>query len=117
MKLCGTGLLACALLLHAETGRDAWLRYAPVASSPNLPAVTVALGNSPIVATAQQEILRGVRGMTGRTMRIESAVPQEPSIIIGTLGDLQRAVPQWKLADGIPADGFWLKTISGNIVI
>ncbi|PWT89239.1 MAG: glucosiduronase [Proteobacteria bacterium] len=103
--------------LHAESGRDAWLRYAPVASPPSLPAVTVALGNSPVIASAQQELLRGVRGMTGHTLRIAAAVPQEPAVIVGTLADLQRALPQWNLASEIPADGFWLKTVRGNVVI
>jgi alpha-glucuronidase len=104
-------------VLHAESGRDAWLRYAPVATPPSLPAVTVALGSSTVIASGQQELLRGVRGMTGRTLRIATAVPQEPAIVVGTLADLQRALPQWNLGSEIPTDGFWLKAVRGNIVV
>jgi alpha-glucuronidase len=121
MRVRALGLMCLVALswtrLHAETGRDAWLRYAPVASSPNLPAVTIAVGSSPAVASAQQELVRGVRGMTGRTLRIETAVPQEPAIVIGTPADLRGAVPDWNLEGAIPVDGFWLKSVRGNMVV
>jgi alpha-glucuronidase len=77
--------------LPAETGLDAWLRYAPLQGDyarqvrESLPAVVVTMGDSPVLRSAQQEILRGVKRMTGRTLRIAAAIPEEPSIVIGTV--------------------------------
>jgi len=91
--------------LHAETGRDAWLRYASVQSPPALPAVAVALGDSAVIATAQNELIRGVRGMAGHTLRADRAIPQESAIVVGTLADIRRAAPQWNRSGDIAADG------------
>ena len=53
---------------HGETGQDAWLRYAPMgaierAKYEALPATVVALGDSIVLATAEDEMVRGVTGM------------------------------------------------------
>ncbi|HEY3834971.1 MAG TPA: alpha-glucuronidase family glycosyl hydrolase [Bryobacteraceae bacterium] len=72
-----------AVLLRAETGHDAWLRYAPVAQAPlNFPAVITSSGDSVLVRSARDEIVRGVRGMTGRTLRIETGEPTEAAIVL-----------------------------------
>src|SRR5664279_2008518 len=81
-------LFTCAGL--AETGEDAWLRYARldpgVASRyASIPAVLVTLGHSAVSQSAQTELLRGVRGMLGRTLRIEASAPTEPAIVAGTV--------------------------------
>ena len=77
-------LLLIAAALHAETGYNAWLRYAPLDHPPALPAVVVVQGDSPVLISARDELIRGVRGMTGRTLRIDAAMPNEPAIVIGT---------------------------------
>src|SRR5260370_19695036 len=111
MRLCAIYALLLAATLHAETGYNAWLRYAPVAATPEaLPAVVTMAGESPVIASARQELIRGVRGMTGMTLRIESGTPNEPAIMLGTLIDLH-------LTANIKEDGFWLKTSGRNIVI
>ncbi len=51
-------------------------------------------------------MVRGVRGMLGRTLRVESALPKEPAILLGTLADLR----QLHLAADLPLDGYWLTT-------
>ena len=62
---------------RAETGYDGWLRYAPITDRAareryaTLPAVVVALGDSPIIVAAQDELIRGIRGMLGRTLRAD----------------------------------------------
>src|SRR5215467_5614630 len=84
--------LLLTALLHAETGRDAWLRYAPLDDAVSrqyrgsLPAIVVSLGNSPVLANAQQELTRGIRGMLGRTERIAQPadLPIESAIVLGT---------------------------------
>jgi len=67
----------------AETTGAAWLRYAPAPAPADLPAAIIAAADSPLVVNARSEILRGVRGMTGRTLRIESQLPSENAIVIG----------------------------------
>ena len=119
---CGAGLLACFLLLplHAETGRDAWLRYAPL-SSPTLaryreavPAVVSSLGDAAPIESARQEILRGVRGMLGRTMRLQTGAPTENAIVVGTLDAMRQAFPQAGFDANLDRDAFWLKTAHWN---
>ena len=70
--------------LHAETGERAWLRYAPLDRPPALPAVVAVEGNSPVLVTARDELIRGVRGITGHTLRIAAGSPNEPAIVIRT---------------------------------
>src|ERR1700678_2975671 len=60
-----------AARLHAETGRDAWLRYTP-APRAIIPAVITTTTDSPLINTARDELVKGIRGMTGRTLRMES---------------------------------------------
>lgn len=105
----------CALLmagaLHAETGYNAWLRYAPVETNHDaLPAVVTTFGNSTLIASARQELIRGVRGMLGRTLRIETGMPGEPAIMLGTFSDLH-------LTADLKEDGFWLKRSGQNIIV
>ena len=89
-----TLLSVCAL--HAETGRDAWLRYAAIEDAAvlqrysALPSSVVILGDSPVMISAREELIRGVRGMLGRTLRIEAQLPQDGAIVLGgTAGELQ----------------------------
>lgn len=92
-----------AIALHAETGRDAWLRYSPQTVE-NLPAVIAITSNSPLLITAQDELVRGVREMTGKTLRMESGTPSEKAIILRTRGV---SAP----------DAYWLKTEKSGIVV
>ena len=110
-------LFAGAFLPHlqAETGYDAWLRYAPLERHAaqqyeSLPATVVMLGDSPVVKAAQGELIRGVRGMLGRTLREQTSLPAEKAIILGTLGELERFAPGLKLTPKLRDDGFWLTT-------
>ena len=73
------------LTLHAETGRDAWLRYSTKYSQP-VPAVVVSLGDSVVTTNARSELIRGIRSLTGKTLRIEAATPKEAALVLGTLG-------------------------------
>ena len=77
-------LFLLTFALHAETGYNAWLRYAALEKPPALPAVVVVQGDSPVLLRARDELIRGVRGMTGRTLRIETGTPNEPAISLGT---------------------------------
>jgi alpha-glucuronidase len=93
--------------LYAETGYDAWLRYAPIENRQPMPAVIAAIGDSKLIESAQKETIRGVRGMLGRTLRAETGLPKENAIILGTLADL----PQFHLNANLKPDGYLLKTM------
>ncbi len=101
-------------LLHAETGREAWLRYAPLqdnarAEYDSLPANVIVLGDSAILHKAQEELIRGLRRMLGRTLRAGKKLPRESAIVLGTIMELRNVVPE--LTDPkIRQDGFLLTT-------
>jgi alpha-glucuronidase len=110
--------LAALLMIaavQAETGYDAWLRYAPLENAASyrqsMPAVITTFGDSKLIESARQETIRGIRGMLGRTLRVESGVPNESAIILGTIADLQRTAPQLQLTFNGKPDGYLLKTI------
>src|SRR5690348_12711891 len=99
-----------ALSLHAETGYRAWLRYAPLEEPAlsqyrqSLPAVVSTAGTSVLEGSARDELVRGVRGMLGRTMRTAGGPPAESAIVLGTLTELS----DLQLRADLPPDGFWL---------
>jgi len=106
---------AYAYPLLAESSHDAWLRYAPVGETAgekyaSLPAAVVVLGDSPALGTAQGELIRGVRGMLGKTLRAEKDLPRERAIVLGTFESLQAVVPSFHLHSPLNEEGFWLTT-------
>jgi alpha-glucuronidase len=115
------GLLIAIVVLNtslsAGSGRDAWLRYDPVDQKTaqeryaDLPAVVVALGNSDVIQSAHDELIRGVRGMLGQTLRIETKPPKESFILLGTYELAKKAIPTLENMPDLTHDGFWLKTI------
>jgi alpha-glucuronidase len=114
--LCVFGLLIAVVpsnFLCAETGAEGWLRYAPLEPQvahiyERLPATTIALNRSLVVKTAQQELIRGVRGMLGRTPRIAEGPPTQAAIVLGTLNDLRARAPELAIPSDIREDGYWL---------
>ncbi|MGC1415047.1 MAG: alpha-glucuronidase family glycosyl hydrolase [Candidatus Acidiferrum sp.] len=108
-------LAFAAQCAHAETGAEAWLRYAPVDARAaqkyaNLPASVVTLGGSPVLASAKNELIRGVRGILGRTLRDDKTLPQENAIILGTLGSLRSLASEIAEGTALRDDGFLLST-------
>jgi alpha-glucuronidase len=86
--------LACSFAnARGENGHNAWLRYErlPEASiariADRLPAAIVTVTDSPIARAAVDEIVRGVRGMTGIELRVAEKLPDEPAIVVGTVLD------------------------------
>jgi len=109
--------MACSLRLPAETGYDAWLRYSAIDDAratkqfESLPAVIVALEDSPMVKSAQEELLRGVKGMLGRTLRTANRLPGEGAIVLGTFNSISNAFPSIGRVPPLNPDGYWLKTL------
>ena len=110
--------LLAAAALYGETGIKAWLRYAPL-EGPALaqtrqavPPVLAVLDSSAVAGSARDEMVRGIRGMLDRIPRVESEIPQDSAIVIGTLAEINAAQPAWKLQrNDLIADGYWLKTV------
>ena len=123
-SLCVFAALVAAGALHAENGYDAWLRYAPINGPAareyraELPAVVATSGKAAQILSAKGELIRGVRGMLGRTLRDETLhgrLPSEGAIIVGTLDDLGRLEPKLQLPATLPTDAFLLKKVhAGN---
>jgi len=105
--------LCAAVTGRAETGHDAWLHYAPLQPAAAkcyraLPATTLSLGETLVLNTAQAELVRGVKGMLGKTLRIAVSAPIENAIVIGTVRQLRDKVPALHITEGLRGDGFWL---------
>ena len=106
-----------ALLLPArvqgETGRAAWLRYAPLTIQERalyepFPDHVAASGDSKVFTSAKDELARWVQSMLGKTLQFDSLAPSEPAIVIGTVEQLRKLVPEVDLPEGLRGDGFWL---------
>lgn len=117
IAICGAllSLLVSTKCARGETGADAWLRYAPLGAVAahkyeNVPASVVAFGQSPLIDSAKSELVRGVRGMLGRTLRDDANLPQEPAILLGTFAELNPTVPNLAAGPRLREDGFMLTT-------
>lgn len=119
-----SGLFMSTLLLtipvKGETGYRAWLRYAAIEDDiirrryDAMPAGVFALGDSALIQAAQRELILGVRGMLGRTLRAEVRRTNESTIILGTLGSVKEAEPALRLAGNLSEDGYLLKRVTLN---
>jgi len=100
-------------LLHAETGREAWLRYAPLKENlskikyASIPQDMVLLGDSAILGKARNEMVSGFRGMLGKTLHVNKGLPNNPAIILGTIQLLKTEIPSLAVPK-IGKDGYWL---------
>ena len=105
-----------ALVSHgarAETGAEAWLRYAPLEKRAAqkysaLPASVVALGDSPVLGSAKDELIRGVRGMLGLTLRENQVFPKKSTILLGTFSSLRNLNSVVVLGRGFTDDSYVL---------
>ncbi len=79
-------LMMMPAALWAETGSEAWLRYSRT-NPVGVPDVVVVLDPAApittVLANARQEIVRGVLGMTGKTLGAGSGVPKDNAIVLG----------------------------------
>lgn len=93
----------------AETGREAWLRYAPLAAAQrqpyaSMPERIVVLGDSPLLLAARNELIGGLSGLLGRKFYPGDKMAPG-TIVLGTAASLATLrVPR------IAGDGFWLKS-------
>ena len=109
----GAAFLCAGWELQAQTPLKGWLTYTRLTAQDaqkyrSLPAAVVIAGRSAVLQSAQQEVIRGVRGMLGRTLRAESGEPVEPSIVLGTLAELRARGFAERPPAALVLDGFWL---------
>jgi len=103
----------------AEDASQAWLRYAPPFGTrpfpayDRMPASLVDLDNSPVAASAQNELLHGVRSMLGKTLRLEPSVTGQDAWILGTPSEIAAALPQYP-RPSLDAQGFSLSILSAH---
>jgi alpha-glucuronidase len=110
-------------LAAAEDGSAMWLRYAPISGANNytgLPSRIVALnathGNP--VYTAQQELVKGFKGIFGKQLDIiNSTSGGSSAIYVGTVQDYQSMHGLPDEAKDLEDDGFYLSTDGGNVTI
>jgi alpha-glucuronidase len=77
-----------------------------------LPATVVKLGNSPALGSAESELIRGIHGLLGKTLRGSNATVPEDMILLGTLESVSRAFPRLALQADLIADGYLLRTVA-----
>jgi alpha-glucuronidase len=98
----------------AESGAEAWLRYAPLNPQAaklyqNAPSKVLLRGDSPVLRTADQELARGLQQMLRRSFGGGSVA--QDAFLLGKLPDLQPLDPKLKAPQALKPDGFWLKAM------
>ncbi len=109
---------ACFLSLPgrawAESGAEAWLRYAPLNPQTaklyqNAPSKIVLRGDSLVLRTAEQELARSLQQMLGRSFGRDSVA--QDAFLLGKLPDVRTQDPKLRPTQALKPDGFWLKTV------
>ncbi|HEY6332669.1 MAG TPA: alpha-glucuronidase family glycosyl hydrolase, partial [Blastocatellia bacterium] len=101
----------------AEDGYAAWLRYAriedkaAVAQYESLPACVVVYGDSVVTQAARQELILGVRGMLGRTLRLGATAAGEDEIILTTMDSAPSLISSTINAAALQKDGYVLHSL------
>ncbi len=108
-------LLACAFACaHAETGANAWLRYAPPPDPPRyheMPRAVVKRGGAPEETSAAEELDRGMGHMiAGSDELLERFDPDLDSIVLGTTEEIHAAALAKQMhgftEQPLPVEGF-----------
>ena len=99
--------------LHAETSQAAWLRYArldPAASAKysSIPRLVLRVGDSTVLASAEQELTRGLGAMLGGEFRTTTALNNGPVILMGTLDSVGTVIKDMISPLNLAGDGYWL---------
>jgi|HubBroStandDraft_3_1064219.scaffolds.fasta_scaffold07709_3 alpha-glucuronidase len=105
--------------LEAETGAEAWLRYSALSPQAaknykRLPDKMVLLGDSLLLNTAQQELVRGVSQMLSRKLLEQAVIAgADPcggsQIVLGTMAELRVPYPDLHPDQTLSDDGYWLR--------
>jgi alpha-glucuronidase len=107
----------------AESGIDAWLRYAPLPQSYrsqySIPTSIVVLNttnNSPVY-TAGQELQQGIESIFGKSCAVKHEKQSGLSIVVGTIDEYNHVYGNLANPPGLDKDGFWLSNEGKTIQI
>ena len=107
----------------AESGIDAWLRYAPLPrsyrSQYSIPTSIVALNTtvtSPVY-TAGQELQQGIQGILGKSCSVKHEKQSGLSIVVGTIDEYNNVYGDLASPPELDNDGFWLDNKGKTIQI
>ena len=113
-------MIVAVRVAGAENGNDAWLRYAPItdptvrATYEAVPDVVVAIGESEVIHTAREELVRGLRSMLGREVRSANPPVSTSIILVGDVKDVRAALPNARVPEPSADEGFWIGTVPGR---
>jgi alpha-glucuronidase len=112
----GAALIFAVLPLFAaaETAAEAWLPYTALDHRAAkrygaLPDETLRLGDSAVLKTAQEELVRGAGQMLGRTFRSSTGSLSQNAIVLGTVAQVQTLDSDLHPQHDLTQDGYWLK--------
>ena len=110
----GISVAAFPLTADAETGAEAWLRYSRLdpprqQAYQGLPFKTTLLGDSVVLKTAQQELVRGIAQMLGEPLSAAPVWSPGAAIVLAKLADLRALAPKLNFPPELALDGYWLK--------
>ena len=101
-------------IARADNGANAWLRYARLQPSmaagyKSLPDEVIVLGNSPVLMSAQNELIRGIGGMLGKRVRVvRTRKVKRGALILGTVSQLSGFFLNFIHPSDLGTDGFWI---------
>ena len=107
----------------AESGIEAWLRYAPLPSSYQsqftLPSSIMALDASRTspVYTAGRELQKGLAGIFGEQIELYREKCGGLSVVVGTVGEYEKAYGNLSNVPELEKDGFWLSNVGDEVQI
>src|SRR5262249_9444014 len=102
---------------NRRAGYDAWLRYEALVKDQagplygSRPAVSGALDDTSVIESARNELLRGLRGTLGRTLRLSNRLSRESAFVLGKLDTIKGTFPGLSVPGGLKEDGYLLKTV------
>jgi alpha-glucuronidase len=115
----GLWALAFGAPLHAATGADAWLAYAPPpnarAMAGRVPARVLVRGDDPVMKTAGDELAIGLGRMLGRPVERLEKADGRPAVWVGIEGTMLRG-PMVN-AEPLTGDAFRLSRDSDGYVV
>lgn len=107
----------------AESGINAWLRYAPLPddlrSQFSVPGSIVALNtsNSSPVYTAGQELQQGLEGIFGKDVEVSHGKQSGSCIVVGTVDEYEKEYGSLSNSPSLQDDGFWLSNTGEAVQI
>ena len=68
------------------------------------------LDDSALAKSAESELARGIDGVLGRKLRVDSAIPADSAFVLGTITELKARFPDWKTA-ALRPEGYAIATV------